>query len=512
MKPEKLSEKQAIKLHRLIIFIIVICVAITSISLSPDSQRLMKEHHTDEVLQVIDGWVYKFEVSDENDRTHKLDAYMALSDFQTQRSNHTIQCDRIDSEFDMALSHIADWFFNNYSNMVNRIDDEAAGNSYEIQQYLSNLSAEIDKYSDFFASTDDNKFVDRAYRAELFAELYDMHTSFIEDDYIPVRIDKNESLVEELSEIKSLIEGESTIDAERLTILHNKIDSLIIIYTDPDRAENIEAETTGILDKFDTELSLQIIWFEEHYSWLIEQIENMEIKDEYDDATLKNQIAGLEHVKQYIEDDLVVDADFQQSKNEQIDKLTEEYEGELALVTERIKERELKAANAAAANAANANNNNSSASSTSNNRSGTSNNNTSGNSSSSSGAAQSSSAPAAPSSSRELLARLIKLEAPNECADGKQAIAEVVLNRARSSRWNHANTVEEVIFDTRWGVQFTVKDLIWTDRGTPSSSDYAAADRALGGSSVLGRDYMFFATTPRTQNDVVWIGNHAFSK
>jgi len=120
--------------------------------------------------------------------------------------------------------------------------------------------------------------------------------------------------------------------------------------------------------------------------------------------------------------------------------------------------------------------------------------------------------PAISSNCREVLARLVRLEAGGESANGKQAVAEVVLNRMVSSRWNHANTVEEVVFDTKWGVQFTVKDSIWTERGTPSSSDYAAVDRALAGPNILSRDYMYFATRAITQNDVIWIGNHAFSK
>jgi len=120
--------------------------------------------------------------------------------------------------------------------------------------------------------------------------------------------------------------------------------------------------------------------------------------------------------------------------------------------------------------------------------------------------------PSISSNCRDMLARLVRLEAGNESANGKQAVAEVVLNRMVSSRWNHANTVEEVIFDTKWGVQFTVKDLIHTERGTPSSSDFAAVDRALNGPNILSKEYVFFALTPRSQIDVIWIGVHAFSK
>ena len=113
---------------------------------------------------------------------------------------------------------------------------------------------------------------------------------------------------------------------------------------------------------------------------------------------------------------------------------------------------------------------------------------------------------------REMLARLVKLEAGNESADGKQAVAEVVLNRMVSSQWSHVNTVEAVIFDDKWGVQFTVKDSIWTERGNPSASDYAAVDRALGGPNILSRAYLYFGTRPVTEIDVRWIGNHVFSK
>ena len=170
------SEKQIIRLHRMIILVILICVVATSISLTPDSQNQMKEHHTGEVLLVIDEWLNEFISADESGRLYKLNAYMALSDFQTQRSNHALQCERIDSEFNDALSHIVDWFYNNYASMIDEIAKEAAGNNAETEQYLSELSADIDKFSDFFASTDDAQVVNRAYRAELFAELNDMNT------------------------------------------------------------------------------------------------------------------------------------------------------------------------------------------------------------------------------------------------------------------------------------------------------------------------------------------------
>jgi len=473
----------------------------------------MKEHHTGEVIHAIDGLLNEFEVAGASDRFYKVNAFVALSDFQTQLGNNSLQCERIDSEFSGAMSHIVDWFFYNYLSMVEEITEDVTVNNDEIQQYLSDVFADINKYSDFFETTGDKQTVDRAHRAELFADLYDKHVVFIYDDFISLRFDENEARVEELAGLKSLINDENIIDTERSAVLYGMIDSFIEQYKEADFTAAAQHEINNILNKFDSELSLQIEWFEEHYSSRIDEIADTDRKDEYDEATVSNQIGELERIKQFIGDDGVVGTEYLLVKNEQIDQLLEEYESELASIMERIEQRNKEAAAAAAASRRNSE----TTASSSNSRTGTNSSNTSGNNSNSASRGtqtQSSggSASAAGTSSRELLARLVKLEAPNECADGKQAVAEVVLNRMRSSRWNHANTVEEVIFDTRWGVQFTVKDILMTDRGNPTSADYAAADRALGGSSVLGRDYMFFATSPRTQNDVIWIGNHAFSK
>jgi len=111
-----------------------------------------------------------------------------------------------------------------------------------------------------------------------------------------------------------------------------------------------------------------------------------------------------------------------------------------------------------------------------------------------------------------MLARLVRLEAPNECERGKQAVAEVVLNRMISQRWSHVTTIEEVIFDNRWAQQFTVSGMINTDRATPAAADLEAVDSALSGPYVLETGYYFFNSRPVTQNDVIWIGMHAFSK
>jgi len=55
-----------------------------------------------------------------------------------------------------------------------------------------------------------------------------------------------------------------------------------------------------------------------------------------------------------------------------------------------------------------------------------------------------------------LLASLVYAEAGNQSYDGMLAVANVVLNRAKSKAYSHVNTVHQVIYDKKWAVQFTV--------------------------------------------------------
>ena len=55
-----------------------------------------------------------------------------------------------------------------------------------------------------------------------------------------------------------------------------------------------------------------------------------------------------------------------------------------------------------------------------------------------------------------LLACLIYSEAGNQNYNGMLAVANVVLNRAKSDAYWHVNTIKEVIYDNKWSVQFAV--------------------------------------------------------
>lgn len=55
-----------------------------------------------------------------------------------------------------------------------------------------------------------------------------------------------------------------------------------------------------------------------------------------------------------------------------------------------------------------------------------------------------------------LLASLIYAEAGNQPYKGKLAVANVVINRAKSKTFWHVETINEVIYDSKWGIQFSV--------------------------------------------------------
>lgn len=55
-----------------------------------------------------------------------------------------------------------------------------------------------------------------------------------------------------------------------------------------------------------------------------------------------------------------------------------------------------------------------------------------------------------------LLSCLIYTEAGNQSYNGMLAVANVVLNRVKSPAYYHVNTIEEVIYDNQWAVQFSV--------------------------------------------------------
>ena len=138
-----------------------------------------------------------------------------------------------------------------------------------------------------------------------------------------------------------------------------------------------------------------------------------------------------------------------------------------------------------------------------------------------------------------LLSGLIYAEAGGQSYNGMLAVANVVLNRAKSSVYWHANTVKEVIYDRKWSVQFSVtiknkktglssldKALKYYDTrkftgGNPEAEKKAmeravkAAKAALEGKNNIG-NYLCFTNKRGTSSikkkypDYKIIGDHIF--
>lgn len=104
---------------------------------------------------------------------------------------------------------------------------------------------------------------------------------------------------------------------------------------------------------------------------------------------------------------------------------------------------------------------------------------------------------------RQLLARVVWVEARGESPEGQQAVAEVVFNRMMSDGF--PNNLQSVIFGE--GQFRSVKFL---DDAEPNQTQYQAIERAMYGPYVLPTDVTYFARFAVNNN--VWgtIGGHIF--
>ena len=104
---------------------------------------------------------------------------------------------------------------------------------------------------------------------------------------------------------------------------------------------------------------------------------------------------------------------------------------------------------------------------------------------------------------RQLLARVVWVEAQGECAEGQQAVAEVVLNRMASS--DFGNTLKGVIYGEG---QF--RSVPYLDTAEPHQAQYDAIEKAIYGPYILPENVVHFATYPTSSK--IWgkIGGHIF--
>lgn len=99
----------------------------------------------------------------------------------------------------------------------------------------------------------------------------------------------------------------------------------------------------------------------------------------------------------------------------------------------------------------------------------------------------------------EWLARIISAESRGEPLQGKIAVGTVVLNRVASDEF--PNTIHDVIFDDKWGVQFepVANGTVYDE---PTEESVLAAKLCLDGAQAAG-DSLYFLAPELTDNH--WI-------
>lgn len=107
---------------------------------------------------------------------------------------------------------------------------------------------------------------------------------------------------------------------------------------------------------------------------------------------------------------------------------------------------------------------------------------------------------------RDLFLRCIQAEAGNQPADGRQAAAEVILNRVADARF--PNTITDVIMQSG---QFGVVSNGSIETAVPDGTTVKAVEAALEGSTALDDDYVFFNNQP-IGRDTIKIGDHYFGR
>jgi len=113
------------------------------------------------------------------------------------------------------------------------------------------------------------------------------------------------------------------------------------------------------------------------------------------------------------------------------------------------------------------------------------------------------------------LSKIISAESAGEELRGKIAVGNVVMNRVRNSEY--PNSIYEVIFDTKNGVQFTPV-ANGTINNAPTEESVLAAKICLENYSLTDRDILFFLNpqiststwVPDNRDFIMTIGRHDF--
>lgn len=106
------------------------------------------------------------------------------------------------------------------------------------------------------------------------------------------------------------------------------------------------------------------------------------------------------------------------------------------------------------------------------------------------------------------LAAIVFLEAGNQCAEGQQAVVEVVFNRVLHGGF--PDTVHDVLHEGENTSVPQFSTIYRIDAATPTQAQYDAINGALYGDTILDADVVFFSRNG--ENDRIWgqIGDHIF--
>lgn len=105
---------------------------------------------------------------------------------------------------------------------------------------------------------------------------------------------------------------------------------------------------------------------------------------------------------------------------------------------------------------------------------------------------------------RDLMAKILYLEANNQSTEGQQAVVEVILNRVINSRF--PNTIQEVIYQRG---QFTSVSRL--SHAQPSARTYEIVDQVLAGeTNVVPSDVVYFSRGKANNRPYQKIGDHWF--
>lgn len=103
------------------------------------------------------------------------------------------------------------------------------------------------------------------------------------------------------------------------------------------------------------------------------------------------------------------------------------------------------------------------------------------------------------------LSRIVEAEASAEPYSGKLAVANVIINRKKSS--DFPNSIKGVIFDNNYGIQFSPV-ANGTIYNTPSTESIKAATSALTGSNNIG--YCLYFLNPNKSTNFWIMNNRSF--